>query len=202
MSSQYPPLIEVGGVVLTTEIFTECFCCDLNACKGICCVEGDSGAPLTMDEVGELENVLDDVWHDLSAKAQSLLDTQGVAYTDCEGDLVTSIVNGKDCVFTCYGENGCCFCATDKAFREGRTAWPKPISCALYPIREKKIGKTLVGLQYHRWDVCRPAVEKGRELNLPIYRFLKEPLIRRFGEAWYEELCEVADQLAKEYGNE
>ncbi len=201
MSSQYPPLIEVGGVVLTTEIFTECFCCDLNACKGICCVEGDSGAPLTMDEVGELENVLDDVWHDLSAKAQSLLDTQGVAYTDCEGDLVTSIVNGKDCVFTCYGENGCCFCATDKAFREGRTAWPKPISCALYPIREKKIGKTLVGLQYHRWDVCRPAVEKGRELNLPIYRFLKEPLIRRFGEAWYEELCKVADQLAKEYGN-
>lgn len=201
MSSKYPPLIEVGGVVLTTELFTECFCCDLDACKGICCVEGDSGAPLTMDEVGELENVLDDVWPDLSAKAQSLLDTQGVAYTDCEGDLVTSIVNGKDCVFTCYGKDGCCFCATDKAFREGRTAWPKPISCALYPIREKKIGQTLVGLQYHRWDVCRPAVEKGRQLNLPIYRFLKEPLIRRFGEAWYEELCEVAEQLAKEYGN-
>ncbi len=200
MSSQYPPLIEVGGVVLTTEIFTECFCCDLEACKGICCVEGDSGAPLTMDEVGELENVLDDVWPDLSAKAQSLIDTQGVAYTDCEGDLVTSIVNGKDCVFTCYGEGGCCFCATDKAFREGRTAWPKPISCALYPIREKKIGQSLVGLQYHRWDVCRPAVEKGRELHLPIYRFLKDPLIRRFGEAWYTELCEVADQLAKEYG--
>ena len=201
MSSKYPPLIEVGGVVLTTELFTEHFCCDLDACKGICCVEGDSGAPLTMDEVGELENVLDDVWPDLSAKAQSLLDTQGVAYTDCEGDLVTSIVNGKDCVFTCYGKDGCCFCATDKAFREGRTAWPKPISCALYPIREKKIGQTLVGLQYHRWDVCRPAVEKGRQLNLPIYRFLKEPLIRRFGEAWYEELCEVAEQLAKEYGN-
>lgn len=201
MSSKYPPLIEVGGVVLTTELFTECFCCDLDACKGICCVEGDSGAPLTMNEVGELENVLDDVWHDLSAKAQSLLDTQGVAYTDCEGDLVTSIVNGKDCVFTCYGKDGCCFCATDKAFREGRTSWPKPISCALYPIREKKIGQTLVGLQYHRWDVCRPAVEKGRQLNLPIYRFLKEPLIRRFGEAWYEELCEVAEQLAKEYGN-
>ncbi len=199
MSSKYPPLIEVGGVVLTTELFTECFCCDLDACKGICCVEGDSGAPLTMDEVGELENVLDDVWPDLSAKAQSLLDTQGVAYTDCEGDLVTSIVNGKDCVFTCYGKDGCCFCATDKAFREGRTAWPKPISCALYPIREKKIGQTLVGLQYHRWDVCRPAVEKGRQLNLPIYRFLKEPLIRRFGEAWYEELCEVAEQLKRDF---
>jgi len=201
MSSKYPPLIEVGGVVLTTELFTECFCCDLDACKGICCVEGDSGAPLTMDEVGELENVLDDVWPDLSAKAQSLLDTQGVAYTDCEGDLVTSIVNGKDCVFTCYGKDGCCFCATDKAFREGRTAWPKPISCALYPIREKKIGQTLVGLQYHRWDVCRPAVKKGRELGLPLYRFLKEPLIRRFGAEWYEELCSVADQLLHDAGD-
>ena len=196
----YPPIIEVGDVILSTEIFSECFCCDLDACKGICCVEGDSGAPLTMDEVGELENVLDDVWHDLSAKAQSLIDTQGVAYTDCEGDLVTSIVNGKDCVFTCYGEDGCCYCSTDKAFREKRTTWCKPISCALYPIREKKLSHGLTGLQYHRWDVCKPAVKKGRELNLPIYKFLRDPLIRRFGEAWYNELCEAAEALKKEFG--
>ena len=148
-----------------------------------------------MDEVGHLESVLDDVWPDLSAKAQSLIDTQGVAYTDCEGDLVTSIVNGKDCVFTCYSPDGCCFCATDKAFREGRTHWCKPISCALYPIRERRLSHGLVGLQYHRWDVCRPAVKKGRELQLPIYQFLREPLIRRFGQAWYDELCDVAEQL-------
>lgn len=193
--NHYPPIIEVGDVILSTEILTECFCCDLEACKGQCCVEGDSGAPLTMDEVGQLESVLDDVWPDLSAKAQSLIDTQGVAYTDCEGDLVTSIVNGKDCVFTCYSPDGCCFCATDKAFREGRTHWCKPISCALYPIRERKLSHGLVGLQYHRWDVCRPAVKKGRELQLPIYQFLREPLIRRFGQAWYDELCDVAEQL-------
>lgn len=197
-ANQLPPIIEVGDVILSTEIFTECFCCDLDACKGQCCVEGDSGAPLTMDEVSELEGVLDEVWPDLSAKAQSLIDTQGVAYTDCEGDLVTSIVNGKDCVFTCYNAEGCCFCVTDKAFREGRTRWCKPISCALYPIREKQLSHGLVGLQYHRWDVCRPAVKKGRELNLPIYRFLRDPLIRRFGQAWYDELCAVADQLLKE----
>lgn len=99
-----PPLIEVGDVILSTDILTECFCCDLDACGGICCVEGDAGAPLTLDEVGELENVLDEVWPDLSAAAQAVIDQQGVAYTDRDGDLVTSIVNGKDCVFTCYNE--------------------------------------------------------------------------------------------------
>lgn len=193
-----PPIIQVGNVILSSDIFTEYFCCDLDACKGECCIEGDSGAPLTMDEVGELESVLDEVWPELSASAQATIDHQGVAYTDCEGDLVTSIVNGKDCVFTCYDNNGCCFCATDKAYREGRTAWCKPISCALYPIREKRFKDGTSGLQYHRWNICRPAVKKGRELNLRIYQFLKDPLTRRFGEEWYNELCEVAKQLGIE----
>ena len=191
-------IIQVGEVILTSEILTEYFCCDLEACKGICCVEGDSGAPLTLDEVGEMENVLDEVWPDLSAQAQSVIDRQGVAYTDAEGDLVTSIVQGRDCVFTCYGTDGCCYCASDKAFREGRTAWDKPLSCALYPIREKHFRDGSVGLQYHRWDICRPAVEKGRRLNLKLYQFLKAPLVRRFGQAWYDELCEVARQLPAE----
>ncbi|MDY4557418.1 MAG: DUF3109 family protein [Alloprevotella sp.] len=191
-------IIQVGEVILTSEILTEYFCCDLEACKGICCVEGDSGAPLTLDEVGEMENVLDEVWPDLSAQAQSVIDRQGVAYTDAEGDLVTSIVQGRDCVFTCYGTDGCCYCASDKAFREGRTAWDKPISCALYPIREKHFRDGSVGLQYHRWDICRPAVEKGRRLNLKLYQFLKAPLVRRFGQAWYDELCEAAQQLPAE----
>ena len=191
-------IIQVGEVILTSEILTEYFCCDLEACKGICCVEGDSGAPLPLDEVGEMENVLDEVWPDLSAQAQSLIDRQGVAYTDAEGDLVTSIVQGRDCVFTCYGTDGCCYCASDKAFREGRTAWDKPLSCALYPIREKHFRDGSVGLQYHRWDICRPAVEKGRRLNLKLYQFLKAPLVRRFGLAWYDELCEVAQQLPAE----
>lgn len=191
-------IIQVGEVILTSEILTEYFCCDLEACKGICCVEGDSGAPLILDEVGEMENVLDEVWPDLSAQAQSVIDRQGVAYTDAEGDLVTSIVQGRDCVFTCYGTDGCCYCASDKAFREGRTAWDKPLSCALYPIREKHFRDGSVGLQYHRWNICRPAVEKGRRLNLKLYQFLKAPLVRRFGQAWYDELCEVARQLPAE----
>ena len=106
--TRIPPIIQVGDVLLSSDIFTECFCCDLEACKGQCCVEGDSGAPLTLDEVGQLENVLDEVWPELRATAQATIDRQGVAYTDSEGDLVTSIVNGKDCVFTCYNAEGCC----------------------------------------------------------------------------------------------
>ncbi len=194
VNDRIPPLLQVGDVLLSSDILTEYFCCDLDACGGICCVEGDAGAPLAMEEVGKLEEVLDEVWPDLSAAAQAVIDNQGVAYTDRDGDLVTSIVGGKDCVFTCYDKRGCCFCATEKAFREGRTKWCKPISCYLYPIREKRIGE-MVGLNYHRWAVCSEAVKKGRELRLPVYKFLRDPLVTRFGESWYKELEEVAEVL-------
>ncbi len=194
VNDRIPPLLQVGDVLLSSDILTEYFCCDLDACGGICCVEGDAGAPLAMEEVGKLEEVLDEVWPDLSAAAQAVIDNQGVAYTDRDGDLVTSIVGGKDCVFTCYDKRGCCFCATEKAFREGRTKWCKPISCYLYPIREKRIGE-MVGLNYHRWKVCSEAVKKGRELQLPVYKFLRDPLVARFGESWYKELEEVAEVL-------
>ena len=192
-------ILQVGDVLISPDILTECFCCDLDACGGACCIEGDAGAPLTLDEVGELENVLDVVWDDLSASAQSVIDRKGVAYTDEEGDLVTSIVNGKDCVFTCYSPDGCCYCATDKAFRAGKTSWCKPISCYLYPIREKRFANGISALNYHRWSVCEAAVKKGRELNLPIYKFLKDPLIRRFGEDWYQELEDLVAQLKADH---
>lgn len=188
------PIIQVGNVLLSSDILTERFCCDLEACKGICCVEGDAGAPVTLDEIGGIEDALDTVWNDLSASAQAVLDKQGVAYTDREGDLVTSIVGGKDCVFTCY-DDGVCLCALEKSYRTGATKFCKPISCALYPIREKRFDGGLIGLNYHRWTVCRDAVKKGRALDLPLYKFLKAPLIRRFGAEWYRELCEVAKEL-------
>ncbi len=200
--SPLPPILEIGGVLISSEILTEYFCCDYEKCKGICCVEGDAGAPVTMDEIAQIEDALDDVWPMLSASAQSVIDKQGVAYADGEGEMVTSIVRGKDCVFTCYdGDN--CLCALEKAAREKALAsnyqlsilnsqFIKPISCALYPIREKNFGNGIIGLNYNRWSVCADAVKKGKALGLPVYQFLKEPLIRRFGEAWYEELCDVA----------
>lgn len=190
-------IIQIGDVLVSPDIFTECFCCDLDACHGACCIEGDAGAPVTLDEIGHIEDCLDTVWPSLAASAQSVIDRQGVAYTDNEGDLVTSIVNGKDCAFTCYADNGTCLCALERAYRQGQTTWCKPISCALYPIREKQFAGGLIGINYHRWDICAPAVKKGRELGLHIYEFLREPLIRRFGQAWYDELCSVAEELKR-----
>lgn len=192
------PMIQIDDTIISMDCLSEKFCCDLEACKGACCIEGDAGAPVELDEVAELEEALPAVWNDLSASAQSIIDRQGVVYTDPDGDLVTSIVNGKDCVFTCYDAQGNCFCALEKAYREGRSKFYKPASCHLYPIRLKKIGD-MTALNYHRWDVCRMAVVKGKQLNLPVYRFLKEPLIRRFGEAWYEELEKAVEEL-KEQG--
>lgn len=203
-----PPIIQVGDVLLSSEILTEKFCCDLTVCKGECCVEGDAGAPVTMEEIAEIEDCVDAVWQDLSASAQSVIDRQGVAYTDQEGDLVTSIVRGKDCVFTYYGDlqlsadhsplltvHSCCLCALEKAYRAGKTRFCKPISCALYPIREKRLGEELVGLNYNRWNVCKMAVAKGIQEDLRLYQFLRDPLIRRFGEAWYQELLDTVSEL-------
>lgn len=205
---QIPPILQVGDILISSDILTELFCCDLSACKGQCCIEGDAGAPVTLDEIGEIEDALDETWSDLSATAQAVIDKQGVAYTDQEGDLVTSIVNGKDCVFTYYDDiedfnthepiKGCCLCALEKAFRAGKSTFCKPISCALYPIREKRFSDGTVALNYHRWDVCKDAVKKGRELSLPVYKFLEGPLVRRFGQEWYDELCNVAHELREQ----
>ena len=144
MNREIMPIIQVDNVLLSSDILTERFCCDPDVCKGICCIEGDAGAPVTTDEISGIEDALDAVWNNLSASAQAVLDKQVVAYTDREGDLVTSIVGGKDCVFTCY-ENGICLCALEKKYRRGETKFCKPISCALYPIREKRFGEGLVG---------------------------------------------------------
>ena len=190
------PILQVGDVLLSPDILTERFCCDYEKCHGICCVEGDAGAPVTMEEIAAIEESLDTVWPELNASAQAVIDRQGVAYTDRDGDLVTSIVGGKDCVFTCYEGEGC-LCALERAYRQGRTRFCKPISCALYPIRAKQFSNGTIALNYNRWDVCRDAVAKGRELDMPVYKFLKEPLIRRFGTEWYEELEQLADMLLK-----
>ena len=188
------PMIQIDDTIISIDCLKEKFCCELEACQGACCIEGDAGAPVELDEVAEIENALPAVWPMLSASAQAVIDKQGVVYTDEEGDLVTSIVNGRDCVFTCYDEKGCCYCALEKAYREGKTSFYKPVSCHLYPIRLDKIGDC-VALNYNRWNICKMAVQKGQQLNLPVYRFLKEPLIRRFGEAWYKELEAAVEEL-------
>ena len=190
-------MIQIQDVIVSLDIFREKFLCDLDACKGECCVEGDAGAPVELDEVAWLEEVLPVVWDDLSPAAREVIDRQGVVYPDRDGELVTSIVNGKDCVFTCYDERGCCCCAIEKAYREEKTNFYKPISCHLYPIRVGHYGP-YKALNYHRWSVCRAAVLLGEKEDVPVYKFLKEPLTRKFGEAWYAELETAADELKKQ----
>jgi len=196
-------IIQVGNVLCSIDIFKEQFCCNYKACKGICCIEGDAGAPITMEEVADIEDIVPLIEKDLAPEALEVINEQGIAYIDREGDMVTSIVNGKDCVFTCYDANGNCLCAIEKAQREGRHNVAKPISCSLYPIRVKKFnlgntGEVLYGLNYHRWPICKDAVEKGFRLSTPVYKFLKGPLIQRFGEEWYKELEEVAEEILKQ----
>ena len=190
-------MIQIDDVVVSLDVLREKFLCDLDACKGECCVEGDSGAPLEDSELAKLQKVLPIIWDDLSPKAQEVINKQGVAYIDEEGDTVTSIVNGKDCVFTCYDERGYCYCAIEKAFRAGKTDFYKPVSCHLYPVRVGDYGP-YKAVNYHRWDVCKAAVLLGEKENVPVYKFLREPLIRKFGEDWYRELEIAVDELKKQ----
>lgn len=189
-------MFQIGDAIVASDIIEENFLCDLSACMGECCVEGDAGAPLEEDEVKIIEDLLSEVWDDLSPAAQAVIKEHGVAYRDHDGDMVTSIVNGKDCVFTYYDEKGISKCAIEKAYREGRTNFYKPISCHLYPIRLQKY-KDFTAVNYHRWSICKAAVLLGKKEGLKVYEFLKEPLIRRFGEDWYNELVLVAEEYKK-----
>lgn len=201
-------MIEILGTLVSLDLFKVMFCCDLSKCHGICCVEGDAGAPVTIEEVGLLEDSLDVVWDDLSKEAQKQIDAVGVVYPDRDGELVTQIVCGKDCVFVKYDnislDGGktrgprCALCAIDSAFRNGKFHWQKPISCALYPVRLSKVGD-MTAVNVHKWDVCQPARDLGKKLQLPVYRFLKDPLIRRFGQEWWNE-CDVAYGELKKAG--
>lgn len=190
-------MIQIDDTLVSLDVIEQHFLCDLSHCKGECCVEGDSGAPLEKEEEEELKKALPEVWNDLSPEAQAVIEKQGVAYTDSDGDLVTSIVGNKDCVFTCYDTDGTCKCAIEKAYREGRVSFYKPVSCHLYPIRITKYD-TFQAVNYHRWNVCRAAEILGRKENVPVYKFLKEPLIRKFGKEWYEALETCAEEWLKE----
>jgi len=187
-------MIQIDDTIISLDVFKEKFLCNLDACKGECCIEGDAGAPLEESEVEQLEKVLPVIWKDLSPEAQAVIEKQGVCYKDEDGDLVTSIVNGKDCVFTCYDEKGCCYCAIEKAYRDGKVDFYKPVSCHLYPIRVQKYPE-FKAVNYHRWSVCKAAVLLGEKEDMPVYKFLKEPLIRKFGEDWYTELEIAAEEM-------
>jgi len=189
-------MIQIDDTVISLDLLEQRFVCDLNTCKGICCVEGDDGAPLEDVEVSIIEDLLPLVWDDLTDKSKALIEKQGVYYIDSDNEPVTSIVDGKECVFTYFDENGICKCAIEKAYREGKTDFYKPISCHLYPVRLQKY-ESYIAVNIHKWSVCSCARKLGGKLDIPVYKFLKEPLVRAFGDEWFEQLEVVDAELKK-----
>ncbi|MCM1320116.1 MAG: DUF3109 family protein [Muribaculaceae bacterium] len=191
-------MLQIDDTLVSLDVVEKYFCCDLDKCLGECCIEGDAGAPITPEEYEKLQEVTPQVWDYLTPAAQRVLEEQGPAYYDCDGDLVTSIVDGRDCVFTTYAPGGMCLCALEKAWRDGKAPMSKPMSCHLYPIRLKELSGGITALNYHSWNICKAAELLGRSKGLRVYQFLQGPLERRFGKDWYRELKLVADEWLKQ----
>lgn len=188
-------MIEIDDKLISDHVVSRQFVCDLNKCKGGCCVDGDAGAPITEEEAQLIEKYYPAVKHLLMDKAVSQIEAEGTHTTDDEFDLVTPTIEGGICVYGYYDELGHVKCAFEKEYNEGRISFKKPISCHLYPIRTQRY-KTFEAVNYEpRETLCKPACKLGKQLKVPVYRFLKEPLIRKYGEEFYNTL----DQIAKEF---
>lgn len=192
-------IVEIDNKLISTELFDRKFVCDLNACKGACCVEGDNGAPITLEEVDILEDILEEVKPFMRAEGIAAVEDQGVFYMDQWNQPATTLVNDKECAFVYFDERGITKCAIEQAFIAGAVSpsdptWKKPISCHLYPIRVAQVGDGLA-LNYDEWKICDPACACGNELNVPVYKFLKDPIIRAFGEEFYSDMEQIAQVL-------
>lgn len=193
-------MLQIQNTIVTLALAEEFFCCDLEKCLGACCIEGDAGAPVTIDEVAKIEEALPVVEPEMLPRAVEEVRQNGVAYVDQEGDLVTTILDGRNCAFTCYAPGGICLCALEKAFREGKTGFKKPASCSLYPLRLTTYP-TFTAVNYHRWKICRDAVANGRKKGIRLYQFLRGPLTERFGKEWYDELAQACELYLSQKDN-
>jgi len=184
-------MIEVKNTLVHEDIVRENFVCNLNKCKGICCIEGDSGAPLERSELAILEEIYPIIKPYMTEKGIAVIEEFGTHVKDFEGDYTTPCVDtNKECAYVIM-ENGITKCSIEKAYEDGKIAWKKPISCHLYPIRITNYPEFEV-LHYDRWNICSPACSFGNELKVPVYQFLKDPLIRKYGAEWYQELVDKA----------
>lgn len=188
-------MIQIDDKIISLDIFEQRFTCDLSKCEGYCCVEGESGAPLEDEETAILEEILPVIRPFLQHDALEVINRVGAWVIDADGDKVTPLINGRECVYAYY-EGRICKCAIEKAYSEKLVNFVKPISCHLYPIRISRF-QDFEALNYHAWYVCAPARELGRKTGIPLFRFLKEPIIRKYGEAFFSEMEEVEKALLK-----
>ncbi|GAB2500608.1 MAG: DUF3109 family protein [Cytophagales bacterium] len=187
-------MILVGNAVLSQDIKENFFVCDLLACKGACCVEGDAGAPLEEEETKILEEIYPQVKPYLSEEGIKVIESQGTWVIDKDGDKGTpTIGDNRECAYAIYDQKGILKCGIEQAYLDGKVSFKKPISCHLYPIRITKYDQ-FDAVNYDRWEICDPACNLGQSLQVPLYRFLKDALIRKYGEAWYEQLLEEVEK--------
>ncbi|MBC8047461.1 MAG: DUF3109 family protein [Fimbriimonadaceae bacterium] len=179
-------MIIIQQTLVSDEVMDNDFVCNLNACKGGCCVEGDEGALLEESEIKMLEKVYPKVKPYLTKDGIKAIEKQGYYITNKEGELKTPLINNGPCAYIYYNE-GVALCGIEKAYREKKIKWQKPISCHLYPIRITKVGE-YDALNYERWKICRPACKNGKELNVPVFRFVKDALIRKYGKEYYRDM--------------
>ena len=192
-------MIQIDDTLISEDLFSEEFVCNLAKCKGICCVEGDAGAPLDEDETKILDEIYPKIKPYLRPEGIQAIEEQGTYTLDFEGDLVTPLVNNAECAYVIFDEKGYTKCAIEKAYEDGVIDWQKPISCHLYPIRITEYSN-FSAINYHEWDICSDACTLGKELGVKVYQFLKKPLIRKYGEEFYQTLSEAAEEWEKEFG--
>ncbi|MCE7061372.1 DUF3109 family protein [Dyadobacter sp. CY343] len=194
-------MILIDHTCISDDIEDQLFVCDLEKCKGACCVEGDSGAPLDDAEVAILDEIYPMVEPYLSEEGKKAIAEQGTSTKDFDGDFVTPIIDGRECAYAIYDQRGILKCGIEAAYLDGKIGYKKPISCHLYPIRVTKYDE-FHALNYDRWSICSPACDLGKQLGVPVYQFLKEPLIRAYGPEWYGELSREIDERQDARANE
>lgn len=192
-SNTFATMLAIQNTLVSLDLLERHFVCDLNACKGACCVKGDAGAPLTDEEIDRLENIIEDIFPYLDEKGKAMIARKGVFEIDVEGDKGTALLEDGRCAFAIVDSSGLVSCGIEKAQKAGCIDFKKPISCHLYPVRITAY-KEYDAVNYDKWDICKPACNCGARLNVPLFRFLKDALIRKYGQPWYEEL-ELIDQL-------
>ena len=190
-------MFQIGKTIVSEEIITEDFVCNLNACKGACCVDGEAGAPLEDGETQILLDIYNRVKGYLRPEGRAAIEKDGVYVRGEDGEWETPLVNNNECAYVTFGDNGTAQCGIEKAYNDGAIRWRKPLSCHLYPVRIKEYTN-LVAVNYHKWEICDPACTLGTELRVPIYKFVREALIRKFGKNWYAELEAVARELSRQ----
>lgn len=188
-------MFQLNKTIISEEILEKEFVCNLSACKGACCVDGDAGAPLDKAEVEILESIYPKIKPFLRPEGRKAIEEQGTSVVGHDGELETTLIDGKDCAYVIF-DGKTALCGIEQAYNQGVVDWKKPVSCHLYPIRVKEYSD-FAAVNYHKWHICDDACSLGKELEVPVYKFLKESLIRKFGEDWYNELEKVAAELKK-----